>query len=687
MFRSIKSVRTCALAAIVTALSACGGSGPDSVPGATTTMGTRTSLSQANPAITANANGAWKDYSRDTDYPGVAVDPLQFITLSSGQKLGVLVGRPADANGKPIDGRFPVILTQTAYRIDVGQTMSELLPYGSTLVIGGADPYLVKRGYIIVSVDVLGSGVSDGEEYLLGSDEQEAYGETVNWVTQQPWFDGNLGLAGTSYLGITSLLTAEQGNPAVKAVFVDVPMGDSYRGVIGTGGMLNGLFLSWWLNLTQGLSVANSAEEKKYPQYAAQIEAATQQHIATINDFFIPMIQNGLNGVSGYATDDGDFWAVRSPIENAKNITVPTFIIGANHDIFQRDEPLLYEQIKNNVNAKLLIVPGEHVESVTAALGNSGKASDGGVPSSEHLLLQWFDQYLKGMDNSVETLPNVTQYVIGYGDDGNGNYASASDWPNPLTTVERWYLHGDMSLSTDAPAAGEGTHTVKEPAAPEVSVTASSDGTHLKMTAVSHDDSKHSISYDQWTLGLTGLVPHADFKDDARVEKSQKALLFDTAPMAQDFYINGPIEADIWMSTDAGEAAVSVRVDDVSADGKTVTPLSNGLLAAGYRAVDTSRSRYIDGQMIQPWHPFTADSMLPVNKDEPMLLPVEIFPTAALIRAGHVLRIAISASNQSQGGWSLPLQAKADRGVSTIYNDADHPSSVVLPVVPASVLN
>jgi putative CocE/NonD family hydrolase len=303
------------------------------------------------------------------------------------------------------------------------------------------------------------------------------------------------------------------------------------------------------------------------------------------------------------------------------------------------------------------------------------------------VLLQWFDQYLKGMDNKVETLPNVTQYVAGYSEDGKPRYASSTDWPHPQADAQRWYLHGDQSLSVAAPVAGENSHTIKEPEAPEVTVGASADGTLLEMSAVSHDSSKHSISYDQWTLGLAGIIPKKYYSDDTDVEKAQKAVTFDTTPMTSDFYINGPIEADVWMSTNVGAAALSVRVDDVSADGKTITPLANGLLAAAYRAVDTTRSRYLQGEMIQPWHPFTEASMLPVKKNEPMLLPVEIFPAAALIRAGHSLRIAVSSSNQSQGGWSLPMQKLADKGVTTIYNDTDHPSSVVLPVVPASVLN
>jgi hypothetical protein len=229
--------------------------------GPTTTLGTRNSVSQSNPAITDNANATWTEYAPQPEYPRVLRKSLQFITLTAGanagKKLGVLVSVPADDTGAPATGTFPAILTQTAYRIDLGAATSLLLPFGTSLAIGGTDDMMIKHGYVTVAVDILGSGVSDGDEHLLDDAEQEAYGEAVDWITQQPWSNGKVGVAGTSYLGISALFTAEQHRSAVKAAFVQVPMGDAWRDVIGTGGMLNGVFIANWLPLTQGLSVQN----------------------------------------------------------------------------------------------------------------------------------------------------------------------------------------------------------------------------------------------------------------------------------------------------------------------------------------------------------------------------------------------------------------------------------------------
>jgi putative CocE/NonD family hydrolase len=649
----------------------------------TTTLGTRGLTSQPNPAVTSNAGATWTTYARGESYPNVHTLPLQFITLSTGKKVAVSVSMPANSLGLPVSGKFPAILTQTAYRIDVGNLMGMVVPKDTTLVIGGVDKYMVKRGYITVAVDAWGTGMSEGVTKLLGEEEQQAYGEAVKWVTQQKWFDGNLGVAGTSYLGISSLLTAGQGNPAIKAAFTVVPMGDPYRGTVATGGLLNANFLSKWLVLTQNLTVANGPAKLLNPWYASQIDKATKDHIAAINEWYFPVIDQGLAGKSGIATDDGTFWSVRSPLEKAANIRVPTFVFGSHQDIFQRDEPLLYEQLKRNVNTKLVIVPGPHFQAVLTALADN--TSKQGAPSAEVLMLQWFDQYLKGKQTGAESLPNVTQFIDGWGASGEVRYASTTDWPHPAMTPQRWYLRGNLKISTQAPNGSENSYTIGEPEAASVDKSILLNSlAQAKVTL--RDGSDCSVSNVQWTLGIAGLLPKDCQKDNAQVEGVQRAVLYETDVLTSDLYLNGPIQADIWMKATNTQAALSIRVDDVDPSTGTVKPLTNGLQSAAFRAVDPSRSRFVNGVMIQPWHPFTAASALPVVPGAPMLVPVEVFPAAAVIKAGHKLRIAISSSNQAQGIWPLDKQAEAKGNVSTILSDAAHPSSVVLPVVPTSAL-
>ncbi|WP_436286644.1 CocE/NonD family hydrolase [Solimonas terrae] len=622
-------------------LAACGASSStDAVggSGSSTTLGTRAEPAAPAKTITGNAGATWSDYDPATLYPGTKTLPLQYITMRDGVKLAAYVTVPADADGNAIDTPLPVVLVQTSYNGAAGSAVP---------AIGGADSYIVEHGYVSVVVDVRGTGQSEGEWEAFGEDEQADYAEVVDWVTQQSFNDGRIGVYGVSYLGITAIITAAQGHPAVKAAFPIVPIGDGYRDIVFTGGQVNPTFIPLWLGLVSVLGLTNPTI---LTDPATGLPATLDHLLSAVANFQVPTILNALTGDPDTAYD-GDFWKVRSPLENDAKITVPTFIVGGLHDLFQRSEPISYERIKHNAPAKLLIGPWTHVE---AAVG-SGLPADG-VPPLNHIELRWFDQYVKGMKVGADTMPNVTQYVTGL-----EHYVTASDWPHPDVHAQRLYMHGDKSLSEDQPATDEAANTVLQ----------------LPIEGLC------SISTSQWTAGLLGYIPLPCFQNSNTAETL--SVKYETPAMADDYYLNGPIEADIWMSTTASDASLSVRVDDVDESG-TAKSLTNGIQTASLRMVDASRSRLLDGQMIQPWHPYTQASVQAVGSGNAVLVPVEIFATSALIAKGHKLRVAVGASDLPQGVPPVPTLLQSLAGALTIYSDAAHPSSVVLPVVPASAL-
>jgi len=643
------TLRLLAGATLIAGLSACGGStsddsggSPSVRPAQISTLGTRAETSKDYGASAGNAGAAWTDYDPPMLHDGMVSLPTQFITMRDGVKLAVSVTLPADASGKAVPGKFPVVLVQTSYNLSAGQFVA---------AIGGADAYMVRHGYATVIVDVRGTGNSQGAWEAFGEKEQADYGEVVDWVVKQDWSDGRIGLFGVSYLGITSVLTAELQKPAVKAAFPIVPIGDGYRDIVFTGGQVNPTFIPIWIGLVTGLGVIDFAALQADP--AQGLQTLVSHLVDAVTTFQVPTILKAVLGDADTAYD-GDFWRVRSPIERADRINVPTFIVGGLNDLFQRSEPLWFERLKDRVPTKLLIGPWTHIG--TAGIPSNGLPADG-VPPLNHIQLMWFDQYVKGMNVGADKLPNVTQFVTGH-----GHYVTSTDWPHPAIRAERLFLRGDKSLTGERPAAGEAGSVIAQ----------------IPIEGLC------SQSLSQWTAGLAGLFPFPCFSDDT-FDQIPSAT-FSTPVLDSDYYLNGPIQADIWISTTSLDAGLSVRVSDYNPATRKSTPLSNGLLTASHRAVDASRSRHINGEMIQPWHPFTKASVQAVKSGEPMLLPVEIFPTSALIQKGHQLRVSIAASNLAQGLMPVPTLVGSAVGAITVYNDPEHPSSVVLPVVPASAL-
>ena len=114
---------------------------------------------------------------------------------------------------------------------------------------------------------------------------------------------------------------------------------------------------------------------------------------------------------------------------------------------------------------------------------------------------------------------------------------------------------------------------------------------------------------------------------------------------------------------------VSVRVTDVRPDG-TSQELSGGWLAASFRKLDRKKSRRVRGKLLQPWHPFTRESVLPVKAGEPMQLDVEVFPLNAVIQKGHSLRVSVNPSDFPHAVPPLPQFLDSLGGEVQVLHDA-----------------
>ncbi|TNE98998.1 MAG: CocE/NonD family hydrolase [Gammaproteobacteria bacterium] len=609
------------------------------------TLGSRGTESRLVPVETSG-NTEWQSYDREALYSDTVSLGNFSITMSDGVRLLAKVVVPGVDANTPAAGPFPVILTQTSYNSSVGQFVP---------AIGGASEYLIKRGYASVVVDVRGTGNSEGNWEAFGEREQQDYGEVVDWIVEQPWSNGRVGLQGISYLGITAILTAQQQHPAVKAAFPIVPIGDGYRDIVFTGGNVNATFIPLWMGAVTGLGIL-PLEQLSTMGVGAFVGSIPDRLEGLILDFQVPTILNALLGEKETVFDEG-FWDIRSPIEGAEKINVPTFIVGGLNDIFQRSEPLWYERLKGQVPVKLLIGPWTHIEA--AGLPSDGLPADG-VPEINKLQLQWFDQYVMGLNTRVENQPNVTQYVTGL-----ERYETTTDWPHPDMQAERFYLNAGGAFTQgqlvgSVPAEETTVSTLQQPL-----------------------NGLCSFSTTQWTIGATGFIPLPCFESN---DASELASLKFEMPAGEDgLYLNGPMMADLWVSSTARDVQLSVRIDLVAPSGVS-EPISNGLMTASMQSIDESRSRYDNGIMLQPWHTFRAGDREMLTPLEPKKVSVEIFPSSAYVPPGSSLRVSVSTSNAPQGLPPLLQLLDSVLGVMTLHMGPDTPSSITLPVVPSGAI-
>src|SRR4051812_15327142 len=179
--------------------------------------------SESSPTLNCTA--------RPAEFKGVSVQKDQWITMSDGVRLSAEIHRPADANGDPVGGRYPVLMAVSPYN-------KNTMP--------AADDDLVRHGYVDVVVDVRGTGSSEGVyTSTYSGPEQRDGAELVEWAADtvhREWSDGSVGLHGGSYFGINQLLTAAQNPEGLKAIFPVISTGDAYRS-LAPGGYMTSLFL------------------------------------------------------------------------------------------------------------------------------------------------------------------------------------------------------------------------------------------------------------------------------------------------------------------------------------------------------------------------------------------------------------------------------------------------------------
>ena len=584
------------------------------------------------PAPASAAGTGWTP--RPEEYPSTVTRSDVPIPMSDGTILRGDLVLPAGADGDAVDGRFPVIVTITAYN-------KSAQAYGGGLA--GAPPsYLVKRGYAQLTVDARGTGSSEGTWSAFGARENKDSAEVVEWAHAQPWSNGRVGMAGPSYMGINQIFAAAQHPAGLKAIFPQVPAGDVYRDVVASGGQFDVGFIPLWLGLVTGAGVVPPAVTSTDPESGL---GALVDHLFGATTFTAPLLLDAVMG--GDAAYDGPFYRERSPIEVVDDVDVPTFLVSGEFDLFQRGTPLLFENLRSRgVPTRLIDGPWDHLE---ASAGDG--LEDAGYGSLAELQLRWFDRYVRGVRDPDlrEDIPPLTYY-----EQGSGRWTHASDWMGDQH-AETFRLSGSSRLTRGS--AADGTADVYP----------------VPVSGLC------TRSANQWTAGIpnAALSDLPCFHDNAPNDES--GAVFETAPLRSPLRLRGPINARLYTSSVGGDGMLSVSVSDVAPDG-TVTRLTGGWQLISLRRLDRSRSRYLDGRLIQPYHPFTRASKQPLESGEVAPVDVEVFPTAARIARGHRLRVAIQAFDVPHLAPTLPDAASA-LTVLTIHNSERYPSVLTIPVV------
>jgi predicted acyl esterase len=191
----------------------------------------------------------------------------------------------------------------------------------------------------------------------------------------------------------------------------------------------------------------------------------------------------------------------------------------------------------------------------------------------------------------------------------------------------------------------------------------------------------------------------------AQFDALGEGLTFTTAPFAADTEITGPAAARLFVASSTADADLflPLRVlDPKGADVDFVAALDpagvigTGWLRASHRALDPDRSL-----PYRPYHPH--ESAQPLTPGEVVPLDVEIWPTSVVVPVGYRLALTVQGRDfefPGEGPWPNTYgvemkghgiflhgdpgdrPAKVFGGTTTLLSGPQHPSHLLLPVIP-----
>jgi uncharacterized protein len=160
------------------------------------------------------------------------------------------------------------------------------------------------------------------------------------------------------------------------------------------------------------------------------------------------------------------------------------------------------------------------------------------------------------------------------------------------------------------------------------------------------------------------------------LKNGKPVLVYATEPLPKDLRIWGPLAVNLYGSSTAAGTAWFAKLYDIGQDNQK-RMLSRGILRATYWEVDESRS--------QPGRPFhTFQNAKPLEPGKIYEFQVELVPIFHTFKAGHRLWLEIASDDMTYFSTlhDIDFQMLPVPCENTIYHDAEHPSHILLPVVP-----
>jgi uncharacterized protein len=538
-----------------------------------------------------------------------------YLTTRDGVALRYSVLLPAAA------GRFPVAVIYSGY--DTGSIGGAAYLKNNVTFSADLDRTLVEHGYAVMGVSARATGCSGGNHFtFIGPTYGEDGGDAIEFAAQQPWSDGNVGMYGWSWAGMSQLATASDRPPHLKAIVPGMTATDLRLDNAAPGGVAQpSMAWGWRIFLHQRWGAVKESAEAEHDDLCLQ-HLKRNFELEEENSIARNVLRHPLR----------DAWNKPEQQLNARTqlISVPVLSMESFQDEAVSSRDGYYQETLDPERTWILQTNGQH------DLYESSQF--------RKMLVAFLDRFVKGERNEFETRPhlNVWMDTLSNGTGRNGRVKAATP---------RWEFASSQLFPVVKP----------------VSFALTEGG---QLMAGEYGSGKP----DAYAYPVPGPAVDIDADHPAwgplAADWRKASLTYTSSPLERDILAYGSASMDLWLSSDdVPDTDLQVTLTEVRSDGQEMF-LQRGWLRLSDRALDEARST-----VVRPVLWDTPDTIQVLDPGRPVLARVEINKFAVVLRKGSRVRVWIDAPSPT-GLYSFDYVSLP--ATNEIWHDREHPSRLVI---------
>lgn len=506
--------------------------------------------------------------------------------------INLSADEPIILKNQPVELSDGIILKADVYLPDSTNSYPVILmrtPYGKFQREKDGRMWAGKN-YVAVIQDTRGKWESEGEFYPFFNELNDGL-ETIDWIEDQEWCNGEIGMFGTSYSGFSALVLAAHGHPALKSIFI-LSGWLNESDIIRPGGanhhMLN---LAWMLH--EFTQTKRSLKEYNFDELFSYLP---------IKDVFESI---------GITETPWDTRALLKELNKLKNLSaaemsIPVFTMSGWYDFVLNASLNVYNELRNNhPQNKLLVGPWGHDQAINDQYQvgdvNFEQTAKMGRSKLNNLITDWFDFTIKKKQNSLENMADAELFLM-----GENKWEEFDEFPSPELTQKTFYVSSAGNANT---SNGDG-RLIKSKSTNEMS-----------------DQFMFDPNNPVPTYGGANFhfFPHLlGIRDQSEIENRADVLVYTSDKLKDDLTILGEIKVELFASTEGKDTDFTAKLVEVNKDGYAGI-ITEGIVRLSRRNKVNQKEKIISGK---------------IYKAE-----IDLGFTGVTIKKGNRIRLEISSSN------------------------------------------